>query len=53
MAEQVIPLTTPSEAQRRQAFARFALLRPALEEEVSQTQLTLSETTMVFALTTC
>jgi hypothetical protein len=53
MAEQVIPLTTPSEAQRRQAFARFALLRPALEDEVSQTQLALSETTMVFALTTC
>ena len=39
MAEQVIPLTTLSEAQRRQALERFAVLRPALEEGVSQTQI--------------
>lgn len=34
MAEQSIPLTTLSEAQRRQALERFAVLRPALEEGV-------------------
>ncbi len=39
MAEQVIPLTTLSEAQRRQALERFAVLRPALEEGASQTQI--------------
>ena len=39
MAEQVIPLTTLTEAQRRQALERFAVLRPALEEGVSQTQI--------------
>jgi len=39
MAEQVIPLTILSEAQRRQALERFAVLRPALEEGVSQTQI--------------
>ncbi len=33
------PLTSLSEAQRTQAYARFALLRPALEGEMSQTQL--------------
>ena len=39
MAEQLMPLTTLSEAQRRQALERFAVLRPALEEGVSQTQI--------------
>src|SRR2546421_4791678 len=39
MAEQVIPLTTLTEAQRRQALERFAVLRPALEEGGSQTQI--------------
>ncbi len=39
MVEQVIPLTTLSEAQRRQALERFAVLRPALEEGASQTQI--------------
>ncbi|SRR6266851_4625512 len=33
------PLTGLSEAQRTQALERFALLRPALEGSVSQTQL--------------
>ena len=33
MVEQVIPLTTLSETQRRQALERFAVLRPALEEQ--------------------
>ena len=31
MAEQLIPLTALSEAQRRQALERFALLRPVLQ----------------------
>ncbi|GHO71551.1 DDE-type integrase/transposase/recombinase [Ktedonobacter sp. SOSP1-52] len=39
MGEPSIPLTTLSEAQRRQALERFAVLRPALEEGVSQTQI--------------
>lgn len=39
MGEPLIPLTTLSEAQRRQALERFAVLRPALEEGVSQTQI--------------
>lgn len=39
MAEQAILLTAFSEAQRRQALERFAVLRPALEEGVSQTQI--------------
>src|SRR6266581_3515209 len=39
MAEQSIQLTTLSEAQRRQALERFAVLRPALEEGVAQTQI--------------
>src|SRR5436305_13398479 len=39
MAEPVIPLTTLTEAQRRQALERFAVLRPALEEGVAQTQI--------------
>ena len=34
-----LPLTSLSEAQRTQALERFALLRPALEGKVSQTQL--------------
>jgi putative transposase len=33
------PLTSLSEAQRTQALDRFALLRPALEGEISQSQL--------------
>ena len=33
------PLTSLSEAQRTQALERFALLRPALEGQISQTQL--------------
>src|SRR5436190_21340454 len=33
------PLTSLSEVQRTQAYARFALLRPALEGQISQTQL--------------
>jgi putative transposase len=39
MAEHPLPLTSLSEAQRTQALERFALLRPALEKEVSQSQL--------------
>lgn len=39
MAEQAILLTALSEAQRRQALERFAVLRPALEKGVSQTQI--------------
>ena len=39
MGEPLIPLTTLSEAQRRQALERFAVLRPALEEGVLQTQI--------------
>ena len=38
-AEASSSLTSLSEAQRAQAFERFALLRPALEGQVSQTQL--------------
>lgn len=34
-----LPLTGLSEAQRTQALERFALLRPALEGQISQTQL--------------
>lgn len=39
IAEQVIPPIALSETQRRQALERFAVLRPALEEGVSQTQI--------------
>lgn len=39
MGEPSTRLTTLSEAQRRQALERFAVLRPALEEGVSQTQI--------------
>src|SRR6266487_4244627 len=38
MTASVIPLTALSEAQRAQAFQRFAIIRPALEEGVSQAQ---------------
>src|SRR5947209_2831999 len=38
-AQASLPLTSLSEAQRTQAYARFALLRPALEGQLSQTQL--------------
>jgi len=34
-----MPLTTLSKAQKRQALERFAMLRPALEEGVSQTHI--------------
>ena len=39
MAEPSLLLTSLSEAQRTQALERFALLRPALEGSISQTQL--------------
>jgi putative transposase len=39
MAEASFPLTSLTETQRTQALERFALLRPALEGEISQTQL--------------
>ncbi|HEY6410232.1 MAG TPA: helix-turn-helix domain-containing protein [Ktedonobacteraceae bacterium] len=39
MTEQTSPLTALSEAKRTQAYARFAFLRPALEEGVSQAQI--------------
>jgi transposase InsO family protein len=38
MTESVFPLTALSEAQRAQAFERFTIIRPALEEGVSQAQ---------------
>jgi putative transposase len=38
MTASVIPLTALSEAQRAQALERFAIIRPALEEGVSQAQ---------------
>ena len=38
-AQAPFPLTSLSEAQRTQALERFALLRPALEGQLSQTQL--------------
>src|SRR6266700_2536434 len=38
MAASAIPLTALSEAQRAQALARFAIIRPALEEGISQAQ---------------
>ncbi|OLD84514.1 MAG: hypothetical protein AUF64_01415 [Chloroflexi bacterium 13_1_20CM_54_36] len=38
-AEASFPLTSLSEAQRTQALERFARLRPALEGQMSQTQL--------------
>src|SRR5438132_779994 len=39
MTEQPPLLPTLSEAQRAQAYARFVILRPALEEGVPQTQI--------------
>jgi hypothetical protein len=36
MAKPPVPLTTLSEEQRAQAYARYELLRPVLEEGVSQ-----------------
>src|SRR6266852_2289551 len=38
MAEPFFPLTALSEAQRAQALERFAIIRPILEEGVSQAQ---------------
>src|SRR2546430_1641987 len=38
-AKASLPLTSLSEAQRTQAYTRFAILRPALEGQISQTQL--------------
>ena len=38
MTEPVVPLTALSEAQRTQALERFAIIRPALEEGISQAQ---------------
>ena len=38
MAEPFFPLTALTEAQRAQALERFAIIRPALEEGVSQAQ---------------
>src|SRR5437660_2944532 len=38
-AQASLPLTSLSEAQRTQAYTRFAILRPALEGQISQTQL--------------
>jgi len=39
VANASLPLTSLSEAQRTQALERFALLRPALEGQMTQTQL--------------
>ncbi len=38
MAEASLPLIALSEAQRTQALERLAIIRPALEEGVSQAQ---------------
>ena len=38
MRESSFPLTALSEAQRTQALERFAIIRPALEESVTQAQ---------------
>lgn len=38
MAEPFFPLTALSEAQRAQALERFTIIRPALEDGVSQAQ---------------
>ena len=38
MTEPFVPLTAPSEAQRAQAFERFTIICPALEDRVSQAQ---------------
>jgi putative transposase len=39
MAKAPVPLTSLSEEQRAEAYARFEMLRPALEEGVSQAQI--------------
>jgi putative transposase len=39
MGSAPVPLASLSEAQRAQAYARFEILRPALEEGVSQAQI--------------
>jgi putative transposase len=39
MAKAPVPLTSLSEEQRAEAYARFEILRPALEEGVSQAQI--------------
>jgi len=39
VAKASLPLTSLSEAQRTQAYTRFALLRPALEGQITQTRL--------------
>lgn len=39
MVEPSIPLTALSEDQRAQAHTRFTLIRPALEDGVSQAQI--------------
>jgi putative transposase len=39
MAKAPVPLTSLSEEQRAQAYARFEILRPALEDGVSQAQI--------------
>ena len=39
MAKAPVPLTSLSEEQRAQAYARFETLRPALEDGVSQAQI--------------
>jgi hypothetical protein len=38
MAQAPLPLTALSEAQRAQALERLAMIRPALEKEVTQAQ---------------
>src|SRR5438105_11349631 len=38
MAEQPVPLTALSEDQRTQAYTRFTIIRPALEDGVTQTR---------------
>lgn len=39
MAKALVPLTSLSEEQRAEAYARFEMLRPVLEEGVSQAQI--------------
>ena len=43
MKESPVPLTTLSEAQRAQAQSRFAIIRPALEDGISQAQVARSQ----------
>ena len=44
MKESPVPLTALSEAQRAQAQTRFAIIRPALEDGISQAQVARSHT---------